>query len=719
VIGDVVLDTQNGADGTGCDWFFKNVNGGVCPGANLPGTSAASYNANGTDITPNVHNLWAYLDTAQSYDPAYVWVKPTGTCTTSACASSSATDPGGAVSNYAASAFQAQANIKSYYNTRTLSGSQAHHNDAQGGVICETAGTYAGFGGNLSTAAIVNKPPLTLTSALVGGDCPLTGAANSDVANVILGHNATSNFNTVASGMRFNNITASDSGVVIQIGDGALNTTFNTAWLVFNNSVLRNTAGAAILYKTGTVWRYGGIADGSAGDGGLFKPAAGGTGSFNTFFETQGCVPFTTTSAASAYSVWNTVGVNSFGCSPNNPAQLQTLGINYTTQPISTVIAYNRFMGGHAGTTAFQDLSNVLMTTSIFEQNNTNSVAGLLMSGDSSFLSISNVWRSYTTVSGARSNMYYAEGVPLRGSSVATGGTFAAGTYYVQVGYSRTTATGGPANCVPGGTTTGCVETSTDGLSLSGGSYTNGLTIVLNGSINLALPCDPNYVATVYVGLIGDISGSGNTSSLGHYATVAATDAKTLAMCQNVVLTAQGSAHSAPTVAGTSAHGALKLPIVDRFNIDMQFNNKADYFGLTTGQAGAVGSGGRAQNLQPRYRVGWMGDVAITKTVISGGGADASYGGGLGELLALNDKNNAVAETDLSFVKFRRNRSVGDTAASPQSPATNLGWGDYHIDTSVTNPVGVVPTGLAQWPWDIEGTTRKSGATACGGAYEC
>jgi hypothetical protein len=82
--GDVTLDTcvpfgttcatGSGADGTGNDW------------------QGAAFLANGTDTSPNLHNLWAFYDSAGKYSPIYAWVS--GTAGGTPAVQSTSTDPG-------------------------------------------------------------------------------------------------------------------------------------------------------------------------------------------------------------------------------------------------------------------------------------------------------------------------------------------------------------------------------------------------------------------------------------------------------------------------------------------------------------------------------------------------------------------------------------------------------------------------------------------------
>lgn len=687
VAGDQVLDTQTGADGTRCDWFVINV---------LPcnSSSAAWFNIDGTDISQNLHNLWAYYDTAGKYAPAYVWVKPTGTCTTTACVSTSPTDPGGGVGNYAASAVQAQTNLKAFYNA--LGGGLAH-NDPQGGVICLTAATYAGFGGSLATNTVIKKPPLTITSALAGGDCPLTGAANSDLPNVILDTNATQSNRTISTGMRLNNVTFNGAGVIIQASDSS--TAAPTAF-VAGNIILsgdRIVAGASsTLFQIGNWSIYNSVTDEGTNKGDVLA----GTGSKNNapkllFGSTLICGSFTTAHGNLwAFNVWGNIA---WGCSPASPPGLDTAPAD--PQALSVTVGFNKFMGMLAAPFALTRGSNILLTTNVGELINDNTSPAEQISGDNINVPMGNMVRVYETETGARTNNDYLEGIPNKLNAVATGGAFPANTYYVLVSYARV---GNPT-----------VETSTDGINVNTGTF-SGTAIVLNGSATLALPCDPNYVATIYVD--STITGANGAATLGHYAKVGGVDAKQLATCQTVTITDMGSAHTSPSVNSLGGHNELK-GLISRFNIDEDFNMKSDWYGSTTGQSGAIGTGSRVGNFQGRFRADWIGNVAVAGTKIGSG-----YGpnNGLGEAAAWLDTYNPTnTESDLSWVKYMSDRSFGsNNASTPTSPALNLGHGNLCIDTSVTNPLSRVPAGLAAWPSDIQGRARLNDGTGAAGAYE-
>jgi hypothetical protein len=697
VRGDVILDTQLGADGTRCDWWYINVSGtggaGVCDSGN-----AAWLSANGTDNSPNLHNLWAYLDkTAGKYSPAYVWVTSTGTCTTSACVSASATDPtaGGATASAATIATAITA-LKSFNTARG-----ATHNDASGGIICLTASAspYASMAADESAAVPANTPPLIITSATAnGGNCSTAPSVNSDLT-VAITTNATVGNRRAPLGTRFNNLFFSGAASTLQANETATNTAFTTNWVEFNYDKLGATA-TLTLNKVG-VWDIANsFVDQSAFDGRYLQPAGGIAGAMRTLFaSTAICNGFAGAASTAGVTAFNTIGNVGFDCAPNPPGGLDS--INTTLQPLSQVLAYDKWMVLQGVKSAWiTPAVNLLLTTNIWEENNSSTSPAVQVSGDSANTPVSNVNFIYNTVAGSRVNNQYLEGVPITVTSVVgTGGTWSpTGAYYIQVTYALKS---NPT-----------VETSTDGIWYSAGTPQS-WTAAATSSATVDLPCNPNYVAYIYVGQLADITGSGNTASLGHYATVSAADAKQLAMCQTVTITGQGSAHAAPSVAGSTAGNMLKTQFFHRFNIMNALNIKPDTYGGATGASGAVASGGKIGGFEGRFHVSSLGNVFLGTSIGNGYGPT----NGIGEFGGRNDQSNP-SNGALSYVLFKSDRSIGNLGATPTSPATNLGHGNYCIDTSVTTPLSLVPTGYAQWPWDIQGNTRLNNATGAAGAYE-
>ena len=677
-IGNVVLDTQTGADGTQCDWFFFNVNAGVCNSS-----SAAWFATNGQGVSPNLHNLWAYNDADNSYSPYYCFVGASGTATTVAACSTSPTAPTAACTTTCAASINGILTAVKAYNNNG-SNRTTVHNDLNGIVACYLAGSYAGFGGAISGSVTANKPGITMTSVADSTACPSSGSANANTANVTFAHNATTTFLNPGTNARINNVTISDSSVVIQGADATNNTTFPISEFVYNNDKF-TAGGVTIVFHTAVTDVYNSFVDESAHEGNVFFAQGVTTSSSRAFFNTV--VGATYSTAVSGQNLFVSLGNDGWGLSPNAP-----LGLAVATtyiQPTSVVAGYNRYLGlvtsnGVFETGAVGPLKNFLDVDNIFEcMNRTGTNPCVQISADGVNIPMANVVRTYETVAGARTNSAYLEGIPLTPTPVGSGGSLAAGTYFSQIAYALV---GNPT-----------VQTSTDGPTASfavGGTGTDSLSYVL--------PCDPNYVFYIYVD---------TTATPAHYATVGGVDAKQITGCQTVVATAIGGAATAPTVAGTTGHNEFKTSYFQRFDIDYNCNNKGD----TYNGSGATNSGGRVGNWEARWRVGWIGTICVTGTVI---GSGYSYNSGLGEIAAyLDTVNPSNTPGDISWVTYTSDRSFGGQLTDPAAPALNTGEGDY-CPSSSTNVGSRVPSGFAAYPWDINGTARKSDGTGYAGAYE-
>lgn len=698
VIGDVILDTLLGNDNTGCDWWYVNVSGtggaGVCDSGNAAwfGTD----NAAGADfITPNLHNLWAYLDAAGAYAPRYAWVS--GTAGGAPAVQTTSADPGAAA--YYASASTALTALKTYYNANK------GHNDANGGVVCYLAAgsPYSGNGASIVSSTVANKPTLIFTSVLSGSACPASGAAGSDTANVNLTHNATAANNNIGPISRYSNVTMSDNGIIQQGADAQRPTTALTTMAVYDGVIFRTTGGGgtnpSLIFRIGNWYTFNSLIDESVGEGNFFKPNAVTGAPGMTLGSTLICGSYT--ARVAAFNLYNQLGNDAWACSPNQVTDLSAT--NYTIQPTGIVMAFNKWMGTFAtvGIQGGGPVYNVVHVNNIIEPiNNASGVLpALQISSDNINTPLANVVRQYDTVVGARANIDYLEGVPQVYASATNTSTFSAGSYFVQIAYARTN---NPT-----------VQSSTDGINLT--NTTTG--VVISGttkSISLDLPCDPNYVAYVYVGTA--ITGSGNAQSLGNYATVNSADATQLPMCQTVLITGTGTAHAAPSISTTTGHNELKTSFFQRFNIDQNFNMKNDVYGQAAGQSGSFGTGGRVGNWEGRWHVGDIGNVYVNGTAIGAGYGPTT---GLGEVACyLCTYNTTNTAADITWVKYKSDRSYGSSQTNPTYPALNLGEGNYCPDTSITNAKGLVPTGMAAWPTDIQGSARLSGSNAWAGAYE-
>lgn len=684
-VGNVVLDTQTGADGTQCDWFYIYDTGsggaGVCDSGN-----AAFFATTGLNVTPNLHNLWAYYDKDNSYSPVYCFIGAGGTATTTAAAcNTSGTAPVAGCTTACFPSIGAAtqlAAIKAYNNSGT--NRTTVHNDLNGLVACYLAGTYTGFGGNVGTSVTANKPGITVTSVADSSTCPAAGAASANLAGVTLGHSTTTANLNPGTNARINNVTLSDTAAVLQGADTSNHTTFLTDEIVFNNDKF-SAGGSPILFQIGVRDIYNSLIDQSAHEGNVLTPFSTNTNAARAYFNTL--IGGSFTAATATQSAFVSIGNDSWGTVLQAPPSNATAISN--PQPTSIVLGFNRYLGifnpvnFNSGNTP---LGNLLDANNIYEcVNRTGQTPCQQISADTVNVPASNIVRQYDTVIGARTNFDYLEGVPLgtASSATASGGSLAAGTYFIQ-----------PAYALNGNPT---IETSTDGP-------TAGIVVGGSGSdsISITLPCDPNYLFYLYLDTVNPPA---------HLATVAAADAKQLAGCQTVVMTAIGGARTAPTIAGTTGHNEFKTGIFQRFTIDNNFNMKDD----TYGSSGATASGGRVGNWEARWKAGWIGNVYVTGTQINTGYGPTT---GLGEIAAnLDTYNPANSNTDISWVLYSSDRSFGGFATNPVSPALNIGEGDY-CPANSTHVGSRVPSGFAAYPWDISGNTRKNDGTGYAGAYE-
>lgn len=706
VVGDVTTDTQLGADGTRCDWFYINVNSGVCNSS-----SAAWFNINGTDLTPNLHNLSAYLDAAGKYKPVYVWVGSGGSCTTKACASTSAADPtGGGATAYASSPYNAALALKDYYNSHasTCPGASCAHNDPMGGVICILASgsPYTGAGGDISSleTAGISKPSLRFTSVLSGSSCPATGAAGSDPQNVNLAYNTSNTY--IAGWNDFANVTMSGTNWTVRGNATTSTNAFQTTeGLTFESDKFYQTGSNPTLFKMALWYAYNVIADDSTYPTYLLAAYSSTTGAPGLIAgSTLICGIGNTTNSNPL--MFNSAGNDGWGCAPSSPNTLDV--INYNIQPISQVYVYDKWMANR-NSVFFQGVDkNLLFANELVESKNIGVQGTLYFSGDGVNIPLTNVAVQYTGAYGQRSNVDYLEGDYLgNGVSVtSTGGSLTTGagtSYYIQGNYALLSGSGCSA------TTTPCAESSTDGGATtaiaSGGTGST-------GSISLAIPCDPNYSVTLYLD---------TASGANHYAGVAAgaklaaggttsagQDAVALAMCQTVTITKVGTAHTNPNP--SVGHNEPKMTFVARFNMFSQQNTKNDtYNGSATTPNGA-----RVGNWPFRWGASSIGNVAITGTAIgSGYGPQTALGEIACRLCSYNSTNST---TDLSWVTFKsdRSQSVGVTSY----PSLNIGEGNYCLAATTPHGYSLVPSGLASWPWDIQGNTRLNDGTGAAGPYE-
>lgn len=709
VVGNVVLDTQTGADGSGCDWFYPNVNGGVCNSS-----SAAWFNLNGTTVSPNLHNLWAYYDSDNSYAPIYVPIATTGTCANVSCVQTSATMPAGSTANYFSSVFTALTYVKSYNDN--ASNRTTIHNDLNGAVFCFTAGSYAGAG-QINTSISLNVPGLTYTSSLgAGNTCPgpvtsqpsvSDGHLGGDPTNVTWTHSATVNNDLVAT-MHVENGNVADSAAIFEGADGALTNSFPTTFLTLDNVKYKPTA-APLIYKFG-VWNWmNSLIDEASSDGSGMAPFSTTGAPGMILGSTVICGTFTT--GHGVWWIYNILGSDSWGCKPFQPTGPAVAA--YNTQPLSYVVGYNRFMG-ELGSFSLDGgvtpVNNFLFVENTMEElNDSGGVFLMQVSADDDNVGANNIVMQDNTLTSQRLNIYYAEGIPL-GTGVnitTTGGALTTGTgnnYYVQ--FTESCVTGAGSSC------NSSTETSSDGPNTT--AITNG-TSGSTGSLAIVLPCDgANYKYTVYLD---------TATPPAHYGTVGGVDGKLLSACQTITITAIGSAHTPPQPSTSFPNkGYLKGASVLRGNIFWQYNGKTDTYGPASGNNGP--NGGRIGNWERRWQVGDIGNISVVQNAIATTTtyAPTSAQGEVGCWLCYATNTVSPATSQSVSLTYQDDRGWGGGGSVPAYPSLNIGEGDYcpsagsFVGGATLN--NTTPAGYGRWPWDIQGSARKSDGTAWAGAYE-
>jgi hypothetical protein len=179
-----------------------------------------------------------------------------------------------------------------------------------------------------------------------------------------------------------------------------------------------------------------------------------------------------------------------------------------------------------------------------------------------------------------------------------------------------------------------------------------------------------------------------------------------------VVLTAIGSSSALPggLVAGT--YGVPKHDVIARGMLSTQFTIKTDTYAIN----GATASGARAMDWDARYHAGWYGNVYLTGSALNA--VALGPNGGVGEVSNWLETINQNTTGDTTYASWFGDRSFGsDSGSAATYPGTNTGEGDYH-SCSAGHAASRIPVAMNIWPFDIQGTSRKSDGTGYAGAYE-
>jgi hypothetical protein len=698
IAGGTALDAQ------GCDWFWNNAGvtgAGTCNSSNAAWFANSGLGASHAQVSPNFHNLWAYYDTNASYAPLYVWIDGAGTCGANSCIYSSASDPGSG--HYFASAFAAISFIKNCNqnnsgcsNSGGTSTRVTTHNDINGVVFCylAAASPISGFGGSIFGSVTEKVPGVTVTSAKSGGTCPgpnVSGvyALGGDPTNVHFEHNATATNTEIGPNFHINNMMIGDTGQVFEGNDAVNTTTFPTIFAIFENDIIQPLSASAQLYRIGETFIYNSYVDEAGFEGGVMAPSKeSNTNAVQSFASTLICSTASTITTGKAYDLYNSLGDDMFGCNPQYPQQVPPYGTQGLV-PLQRILAYDKIMGAGAAVnlTCNEGGRNMLLVNNVIERgNNTGLGSGFQVSADGCNVPLINGVREYNTTVGSRTSIDFVEGQTIT-PVTATGGSLSNSTSYtVQIAYALANAT----------TTISSID--------------NAATVATNGSgtaFTLQLPCDPNYV--FYIGF----DTNANNPPL-HYATVSGADAKALAGCRTVTVTAIGGSATLPTYVATEpAHNEPKWQWTSRFNIDYQRTYQTD----TSAQAPIIGNGARIGDWEGFYGVSNIGEITVAGAPI---GSTWQAVSGLGqEQCNLCANGSAGVTTNISFVSYSDDRSWGGSTTDSNSyPALNIFEGNYCPNTAVTNAASAVPSGLAAFPYDIQGNPRKNDGTGSAGAYE-
>jgi hypothetical protein len=677
--GDVVLDSQLGANGDGNDW------------------QGAAFLASGVDVSPNFHNLAFYIDNGK-YSPVYAWVS--GAAGGSPAIQTSTSDPG--ASAYYASVSTAVTALKAYNNTGGNRPAGVH-NDGNGGVIC-VIGSITGNGADVHANFVQNVPGLRVTQGVSGGVC----GGDADPTAATYNGIATSNFQSFAFNTKFDHITLKGPNTFARGEDSqtiAFGSGLKLSWdYSFDHVVMdSSTGGGQQLLQIGAWQIYNSVVIGFGGsiDGNMLSMGGAQTGG-------PGVVAFNSIIGGDYTTkrvTWNTsvdLGNIDWGAQPivQPGAEITSYGM----QMQSVVVSFNKLLGLASVSVDNQRglQRNILFANNVIEtiNNASGTVPAFWMSGDGANSPAYNWIIANNTVTGGRVNRSYIEGVPSCASAsvcaaLTTGGALAAAKYQVQVNFALI---GNPS-----------VQSSTDGPPATGLTVASGTT----GSITVKLPFDPNYVADIFC----DTSGDGVVPT--HVATIGGVDASQISLAHgaNLVITACTSTGLTNTLTNTATNVGHNEPKIDWriwANLTDNWNFKRDYYNAS----GSVHNGGRVGAYPEQYAIGQNGNLMQQGTVV--GTCSPTLDSGLGDILGTLDKFGVACPQgvgSLSLITYSAYRGWGGQAAAATAPATNIGQGNY-CPSSSTNVSSRVPLNGQHYPTDMLGNARDETGVGWAGAYE-
>ena len=711
IIGNVTLNTENGADGTGCDSWYTNpgvTGSGTCNSSNAAWFGSASPTTAGAVASaqknsPNLHDLWAYNDKAGGtvggiYKPVFAWIS--GTAGGSPAIQTSSADPGSTA--YYANFAAAQTAAKSFNNNSTNRGTA--HNDINGVVFCYVAAgsPYVAMGTTATVTA--GFPDFRLTSAKTGSACPVSttpGVASGyggDPSNVSFANDAS------ASAARFHisNVTlamttspglAQNSDI---LGSGVFQTAFLQSFPVFDGIYIPSSAAGYVIYRNGGWAVYNSYLTPGAAGGGLYGAQSVGLG---TVFLGNYIIQGTFTTGQTYINPSNFLGNVFYNSSILDAQSRSSSTYTWATHLTSEVIAFDHATGstknGSLFTMAQADYrrNNIVIDTLDFEASNyAGSGAMGLITADSDLSSVDNIVMAGTDWIGQRVNGPYDEGASpafFAGASGA-GGTLATGSYLVQTTESCITGQGPTCNS--------STETSTDGPPTS----TN-ISVTLGQNITVPLPCDTPYLWNIYVDTTVPATHIGH-ASIGSVSGTINADALNLAGCQTITINSNATSRTPPQpvnyLSGTyPAAFHWKTNFFKQGNVWTNPNWKAD--GWSGAPAAIARNGSRIGTFQSLYGVGNYGEIALTNPII----APTMY--------PPNSHMFTGPNSQQSVVPWHSANSQGTTDYFPV--ATNF---SDHCPDDNTNVANSIPSGKARQPWDIQGNPRKNDGTGNSGPYE-